>query len=50
MEKVDVFRRLKKNKTAMVGLTLIALLIVLALIGPTLSHPIIPWLLSPSTD
>ena len=44
MEKVDVIRGLKKNKTATVGLILIALLIVLALIGPTISpyNPLIP--------
>jgi peptide/nickel transport system permease protein len=44
MEKVDVIRGLKKNKTAMVGLILIALLIVLALIGPTISpyNPLTP--------
>jgi len=44
MEKVDVIRGLKKNKTATIGLILIALLIVLALIGPTLSpyNPLTP--------
>lgn len=44
MEKVDVIRGLKKNKTATFGLILIALLIVLALIGPTISpyNPLIP--------
>ena len=44
MEKVDVVRGLKKNKTATIGLILIALLIVLALIGPTLSpyNPLTP--------
>ncbi len=44
MEKVDVIRGLKKNKTAMVGLILIALLIALALIGPTISpyNPLTP--------
>jgi peptide/nickel transport system permease protein len=44
MEKVDVIRGLKKNKAATVGLILIALLIVLALIGPTISpyNPLTP--------
>jgi peptide/nickel transport system permease protein len=44
MEKVDVIRGLKKNKTATGGLILIALLIVLALIGPTISpyNPLTP--------
>ncbi|NWG01241.1 MAG: ABC transporter permease [Syntrophaceae bacterium] len=44
MEKVDVIRGLKKNKTATVGLFLIVLLIVLALIGPTISpyNPLTP--------
>ncbi len=44
MEKVDVIRGLKKNKTAILGLVLIALLIVLAFIGPSVSpyHPLIP--------
>jgi peptide/nickel transport system permease protein len=44
MEKVDVIRGLKKNRAATVGLILIALLIVLALIGPTISpyNPLTP--------
>jgi peptide/nickel transport system permease protein len=44
MEKVDVIRGLKKNKAATVGLILIALLMVLALIGPTISpyNPLTP--------
>jgi len=44
MEKVDVIRGLKKNKAATVGLILIVLLIVLALIGPTISpyNPLTP--------
>ena len=37
MEKVDVIRGLRKNKTATIGLILIAILMVLALVGPTIS-------------
>lgn len=44
MEKVEAFAELRKNKTAMVGLILIALLVLLAIIGPSISphHPLTP--------
>lgn len=44
MEKVDVIRGLRKNKTATIGLILIAILMVLALVGPTISpfNPLTP--------
>jgi peptide/nickel transport system permease protein len=44
MEKVDVIRELRKNKTAILGLVLIALLILLAVIGPFISpyNPLTP--------
>jgi peptide/nickel transport system permease protein len=44
MEKVEVLLELKKNRTAMIGLVLILLLVLLALVGPWISpyHPLIP--------
>jgi len=44
MEKVDVIRGLRKNKTAILGLVLIALLIILAVIGSFISpyNPLTP--------
>jgi peptide/nickel transport system permease protein len=56
MEKVKIFRQVKKNKTALVGLTLILLLLLVALIGPRIApyDPLVPdppkRLLGPSLD
>ena len=46
MEKVEAFVRLKRNKTAMAGLLLIGLLLILALIGPWIA-PYPPLTLDP---
>jgi peptide/nickel transport system permease protein len=44
MEKVKIFRQVKKNKTALVGLALILLLLLVALIGPQIApyDPLVP--------
>jgi peptide/nickel transport system permease protein len=44
MEKAEILVELKKNKSAMAGLVIIAMLVALAVIGPWISpyHPLIP--------